>query len=236
MAYWEVRLAGERIDIAAIEMLAPLFGGQVVFGAENAYWLRAQALEQFREPDEVHHKAREIVSELNGMAVVAHPDHKPVVAESSIAKVEDKASRLICFLVEGASFRVRGADVTTQVLDADGNVISQSSPRAHIELAKQIAQHPELRDVLKMLAGDVSWQKLRLAWEALSHFAGGEHKLKARAHVEKVEYDRFKANCHNIGLSGHEALHFSNTLPNQSKMTESQGREWIGNVMRRMFS
>lgn len=87
-----------------------------------------------------------------------------------------------------------------------------------------------------MLSGDVSWQKLRLAWEALSDFAGGEPVLKLVAKIEKPEYDQFKANCHNRDLSGNDALHFKSSIPSGSKMTPKQGCAWLGEVMRRMLA
>lgn len=61
---------------------------------------------------------------------------------------------------------------------------------------------------MEVFSGEISWQRLRVAFEKLSALIGkGDNALVRSRYATQAELDQFKANAQDPRHSGHEAVH-----------------------------
>ena len=99
----------------------------------------------------------------------------------------------------------------------------------------RIANDPLLAEVLRALAGELSWQKLRFAFEKIRSLSGAsDNALVKQRYASQDELTRFKADIEDPRLSGIDAVHGVSRGPLKgSKMDESEGFDFVVRLLRK---
>jgi hypothetical protein len=92
-----------------------------------------------------------------------------------------------------------------------------------------IATDPKLAEILKALADEITWQRLRVAFEKIRALVGqGDNSLVQHGYATQLELTRFKANIEDPRHSGLDAVHGVPKGPFKgTKMTENQGFDFV---------
>ena len=93
----------------------------------------------------------------------------------------------------------------------------------------RIAADPNLAEILEALADEITWQRLRVAFEKISALVGkGDNALVKHGYVTQAELTQFKANIEDPRHSGMEAVHGVPQGPLKgTKMTENEGFDFV---------
>jgi hypothetical protein len=92
-----------------------------------------------------------------------------------------------------------------------------------------MATDPKLRDIVAVLGEELSWHKLRLAFEKIWALLGNNQQVLIKhKYATEAELDRFNDNAHDPRLSGTRALHsYRRPGPLSEAMTEADGLAFI---------
>jgi hypothetical protein len=101
--------------------------------------------------------------------------------------------------------------------------------------AKRVFADPKLHEITEALAGALTWQRLRIAFEKLCVLITGQtakgwgNTLVKNEYATREELTQFKANIRDPRLSGLNAVHGVPDGPNAKgpKMTEHQGLAFV---------
>jgi hypothetical protein len=93
----------------------------------------------------------------------------------------------------------------------------------------RIAADPKLAEILEALAGEITWQRLRVAFERISALVGkGDNALVKHGYATQPALTQFKANIEDLRHSGVKAVHGVPQGPLKgTKMTESEGFDFV---------
>jgi len=90
---------------------------------------------------------------------------------------------------------------------------------------------PKLAEILEVFAEEVSWQRLRVAFEKIRALVGGgksDNAFVKHGYATAPELERFKANVEDPRHSGTNAVHGIPRGPLKgTKMTEAQGFDFV---------
>jgi hypothetical protein len=93
----------------------------------------------------------------------------------------------------------------------------------------RIANDPDFAEILNALTGEISWQRLRFAFEKIRSLAGGsDNALVKQGYATQEELKRFKANIEDPRHSGVDAVHGVPRGPLKgAKIGESDGFDFV---------
>lgn len=100
----------------------------------------------------------------------------------------------------------------------------------------RIATDPKLAGILEAIAAEITWQRLRVAFEKISALVGkGDNDLVKYGYATQSELTQFKANVQDPRHSGVDAVHgVPQTGPLKgTKMTESEGFDFVVRLLKK---
>ena len=225
--YALIELDGNREELDALRKLAPACNCELRPGPGGALWLGSDKFDD-AQPFQAQEKASEILTTLNGLARLEKYDHRPVTVGNEFFK----KNRQMHFYGEPRQ-RKRGSIgqyfVPPGVDPFPGPIPETDATRR----AARIASDQRLVDVVRPLADEVNWQKLRVAFERITAFVGrsgnDDNALVRQGYATQPELDRLKANIQDPRLSGINAVHGTHGghPPKGSKMTEKEGLDFV---------
>jgi hypothetical protein len=207
---WEIELLGDQADIAKLKELAPHYQCVIAPGRGGPECLGGIRFDGLSTVDEVRAEAAQTLKLLNGIARIGWRQFRAVQHGPISRNLPDGTYELT------AQFSVE--------------VLLPVSAHAVAERAKRIIADTILHGIAEALAGEITWQKLRVAFEKISTLIGkGDNALVSHEYATQEEITRLKANMEDPRISGLEAVHGvpRGPKPRGAKMSEQQGLEFV---------
>jgi hypothetical protein len=232
---WKIDLNGEAKEILDLKQLAPCCDCALVAAPDAQYCLGGAAFDQVTSADEMRAKAEHVLTLLNGLARLERVEHRPVHIGEQIYGLQGN----------GAPWRYpthapRDARPRSMVWEfAPPGFHSSDSPTVKdsgFERRKRIVSDPALAEILAAIADEITWQRLRVAFEKIcavvskSTTAGRwDNAMVKHGYASQGELNKFKENVQDPRHSGIDAVH---GVPEKSplkstKMTEKEGFEFV---------
>jgi hypothetical protein len=205
---WQVDLVGEQTDIGELRELAPLCGCTIDIGTDGRQCLSGEKFDVLSEPEEMRVGAAKTLILLNGLARLKYDNHRPVQLGTAVSRVGAGGRRDVSVALQGVELRLRCNPVSMTITRADGSIEMMVSGDKDIERLKRIVADPKLIEIVEAFAGDINWQKLRVAFEKINALVGkGDNAFVKHGYATQDELDRFKANVQDPRHSGLDAVH-----------------------------
>lgn len=232
---WKIDLNGEAKEILHLKSLAPCCDCALVAAPDAQYCLGGAAFDQVTTGDEMREKAEHVLTLLNGLARLERLEHNPVSIGEQIYGPEGN----------GASWRY--PTHATKSARPGSMVYEFTPPGSHssdfpitkdslYERRKRIVSDPALAEILAAIAGEITWQRLRVAYEKIGAVVGKSTKkgrwdnaLVKFGYATQDQLKRFKENVEDPRHTGINAVHgVSDKSPLRNmKMTEKEGFEFV---------
>lgn len=229
---WLFELDGEAADLMTLRPLAPAFDCTVRPGPDAELWLGGAKFDGIVSIEDAQSEAQRALDVLNGLARLENRNHGTVGLADAVLR-DGRQER---FGQPGGSrpSRSRAYFYQSPVLGAEP-VIGPPAEDAIAQRRVRIANDPLLAEVLRALAGELSWQKLRFAFEKIRSLSGAsDNALVKQRYASQDELTRFKANIEDPRLSGIDAVHGVSRGPLKgSKMDESEGFDFVVRLLRK---
>jgi hypothetical protein len=232
---WQVDLVGDLTDVSELDKLAPLFNCSVQISPDGRPCLTGLAFCELSGAAEARAKAAHIVAVLNGILRMQYGNHRPVKLGNAVSQTTPGGARQISLLLPVEEIRMRVGTPRMTVLRADGNTEAVCSGDNADRRARAVIGRPDLCEIAVVLSNEVSWQRLRVAFEKVSTLiGGGDNALVKRGFATQAELNRFKANVQDPRLSGMDAVHgISRGRLKGSKMGVEDGLAFVVKMLDR---
>jgi hypothetical protein len=207
-------LVGDQADIAELKTLVPLCDCVISLGRDGRDSLSGSRFEALSTPEEVRAQAAKILTLLNGIARTTWSQFRPVQLGTAVSRCHPDGTRDVAVGLTGAATRSRAAPLGM----------------GETQRAKRIIADLKVHETVDALAGDLTWQRLRVAFEKITDLIGkGDNALVKHGYATQEEINRLKANMEDPRLSGLDAVHGVPIGPNPRgiKMSEQEGLEFI---------
>jgi hypothetical protein len=185
-------------------------------------------------PQQACDEASKILVLLNGLARLENPKHRNVDLGD-------------CFWHSQRATSSEGTDITHMVLhhcaphgwrpragsqmSVTGGVFVPPVDPAAGRRRKRLVTEPKLTLIVEAFDQEVSWQRLRVAFEIVRDLVGGsDNALVRQGYASARELANFKANVEDPRHSGTEAVHGvpkNKGPPKGEKMTETEGYDFV---------
>ena len=224
--YALIELDGEASELDALRKLAPACDCELRPGPGGELWLGSDKFDD-AQPEQAREHASEILNTLNGLARLENYGHRPVTVGNEFFK----KNRQIHHFGEPRGQRQRGSIgqyFGPPWVDPFGPIPETDATRR----ATRIASDRRLVEVVRALADEVSWQKLRVAFERITALVGrggrDDNALVSQGYAARSELEQFKANVQDTRHSGDEAVHGVPSGPLKgTKITEKEGLDFV---------
>jgi hypothetical protein len=229
---WQIELEGESHAIEALQPLAPVCDCMIAPGADaRLNILAGPRFDSITTVEELREEAGKVLALLNGLARLQSSQHEPVQLGANAFGLHKDGSRTRVMLTP-AAMRARPRSVS--YLFEPPGLHEKPEPIDSDDIARQhqkrLVGDPSLAGILEAIAGEKSWQRLRVAFERINWLVGkGDNALVKHGYATQEELDRFKANVQDPRLSGLDAVHGVHTTPvmKGTKMTEDEGFAFV---------
>jgi hypothetical protein len=225
---WLFELDGEASDLMALMPLASACNCTVRPGPDAQLWLGGTRFDGISTTEKALEEAQKTLGLLNGLARLESQKHGTVGLGNTLfrdrrieyVKPSPNWSRPARSRVEIYQPPVLGAELVT------GPPVDASVARRRA----RIVAEPKVAEILEVLADEVTWQRLRVAFEKISALVGkGDNALVQHGYATQSELTQFKANVQDPRHSGVNAVH---GVPQAgplkgTKMTESDGFDFV---------
>jgi hypothetical protein len=216
---WEIDLDGDQADIAELKMLAPLCDCIISPGRDGRECLSGNGFDALSAPEEVRAQAAKILTLLNGIARMTWGQFRPVQLGTAVSRNHPDGTRDVAIGLIGAAARSRAAPLGM----------------GETQRAKRIIADPKVHEIANALADDLTWQRLRVAFEKVCALVSGraakgswDNAIVANGYATQDEISRFKANAEDPRISGFDAVHgVPQGPPKGKKMSEQEGLEFV---------
>jgi len=170
-------------------------------------------------PQQARDSARKLLVRLNGLARLQNPQHRNVDLANELWQ---NGSRHIA----SSQWRPRaGSRMTIATSPLTGAPATPPiDPRC-----KRLVTDPKLADIVEVFDEEMSWQRLRNAYEKVRALVGkNDNALVKHGFATQPEITSFKANAQDPRHSGSDAVHGVPSGPLKGKkMTEEEGFEFV---------
>ena len=183
---WLIELSGDQADIEELKKLAPHCECEIALAHDGREYLSGREFEGLSSAEEVSAAAIEVVTLLNGIARVSWSQFRPVQL-AGVSQIRPDGTKA-AFVHAHFAIRAR-VSVDAVVIRADGTVQQRITPDLGSPRAKQIIADPRLCEIAKAVAGDITWQRLRVAVEKLGALITG--KTTSRMRKKSLYWVRF---------------------------------------------
>ncbi|HEX3418512.1 MAG TPA: hypothetical protein VHT21_19220 [Stellaceae bacterium] len=233
---WLIELSGDHADIEELKKLAQHCQCEIAPDHNGREYLSGSGFENLSSAEEVRAAAIKVLTLLNGIARISCGQFRPVQF-AGVSQIRPDCTKA-AFAHAHATGRAR-ASADAVVIRAEGTVepgITPITPDLGTQRAKQIIAEPKLREIAEAIAGEITWQRLRVAFERIcalvskrSSKGAWDNALVKNGYATPDELTRLKANMEDPRISGLHAVHGVGTGPGPkgTKMTEQQGLEFV---------
>jgi hypothetical protein len=232
---WQVDLVGDATDVSELGKLAPLLNCSVQTSPDGRPCLTGPALSELPGAAEVSAKAAHMVAVLNGILRMQYGNHRPVKLGNAVSQTTPAGARHVSLLLPVEEIRIRVGNPGMTVLRVDGKTEAVCSGDNAVRRARAVIGRPDLCEIAVVLSNEMSWQRLRVAFEKVSTLiGGGDNAFVKRGFATQAELDRFKANVQDPRLSGMDAVHGVSRGPLKgSKMSVEDGLAFVVRMLDR---
>jgi hypothetical protein len=233
MNSWKIDLLGGQLDIAELKWAAESFDCTIDEDEDGKSRLGGAAFSPLSDQTETRQLAERLLKKLNGVARLMHPNHIPVQLGSGVTRIDENGARHISILIPSVEIRGRAGTLAATVTRADGTVELDAETTTGTRRLAVIAKDEQLTGVLEAISGDLSFQRLRVAYERLAAIVGGRgNAFVKQKYATREEIERLKSNIEHPGHSGIDAVHgVPNGPPKGEKMTEQEALTFITRLL-----
>jgi hypothetical protein len=237
---WKIELNGDANDILDLKQLAPCCDCALVAAPDAQYSLGGPAFDQVTTAEEMESKSAGILILLNGLARLERFEHRPVIIGERIYGPHSPGAPL--FYGTHAPKDTRQPRSWVWEFAPPGFHSSDTPIVKDSEYArrKRIVSDPALAEILEAIAGEITWQRLRVAFEKICALVNGstskgswDNSMVKLGYATQAELSRFKENVQDPRQSGIDAVH---GVPEKSplrkaKMTEKEGFAFVARLL-----
>jgi hypothetical protein len=229
-----VELDGEVTELQALQSVAPTCDCAITPGPDDKFgWLSGTRIDDAATPQQARDEARKILVLLNGLARLENPKHHNVdlgdcVFQSKRATSSEGTDITHMILHHCAPHGWR-ARATSRMFVTGGVFVPPVDPVVE-RRRKRLVADPKLVSTVEAFDEEISWQRLRVAFERVRGLVGGsDNALVRQGYAKQSELTCFKANVQDPRHSGVKAVHGvvpKGPLKGQ-KMTETEGYDFV---------
>ena len=235
---WQIDLIGDETDVADIDALtkASALGDiAIVDGPDGRKCLAGPRFAAYDTAEKAQAEAGNVLETLNGLARFQHANHRPVTLAGTASCLHPDGRIDRAIVVRSAEVRVR-AGLAMTVIRANGSTEQIASSDGDMDCAQRIAGDPRLVEIVNIFAGDITWQRMRVAFEKITALIGRSGKdsqaLWQKGYATREEIESFKANAEDPRLSGNDAVHgVPDGRPKGTKMGTDAGVAFITRLL-----
>jgi hypothetical protein len=233
MSSWKIDLFGEQLDITELKRDAEAFDCTIDEDVDGKSRLGGTPFSTLSNQAEVRQLAEKLLRQLNGSARLTHPNHIPVQLGSAVTRIDENGARHICVLIPSLEIRGRVGTLAATITRADGTVKLDAETTTRARRLAVIAKDEQLAGVLEAISEDLSFQRLRVAFERLAAIVGGGgNAFVKQKYATREEVERLKSNIEHPGHSGMNAVHGVPDGPTKGeKMTEQDALIFITRLL-----
>jgi hypothetical protein len=215
-----VELDGEVTELQALESVASACDCTIEPGPGQKFgWLGGAILDAVTTPQQARDGASKVLILLNGLVRLQNPQHRNVDLANEVYQ-------------NGLLYRVSPQWRPRAGSRLEITAPPQTGPRTTAPVdprCKRLVTDPKLADIVEVFSEEMSWQRLRVAFEKITALVGkGDNALVRHGYAKQAELTRFKANVEDPRLSGADAVH---GVPRGQlkgrKMTEREGFDFV---------
>src|SRR5208337_5355962 len=232
-----VELDGEVTELQALQSVAPACDCTIAPGPDDKFgWLSGTIIDDAATPQQARDEASKILGLLNGLARLENPQHHNVdladcVFQSKRATSSEGTDITHMVLRHCAShgWRSRARSQMSVYGSFLGGVVAPPVDPAVERRRKRLVTEPKLTLIVEAFDQEISWQRLRVAFERVCDLVGGsDNALVRQGYASARELASFKANVQDPRHSGVEAVHGVPHGPLKGeKMTETEGCDFV---------
>jgi hypothetical protein len=234
---WQIELAGDQTDISELKTLAPLCNCEITTDTAGRESLSGSSFDDLSSAEEVRQKAIEILALLNGIARISTDQFRPVQFRG-VSRTRPDGMRDV--FVDVPHMAGWGRFFAPAIVVRGDGTVEPVTPDPRTQRAKRIIADPKLYEIVKPIAGEITWQRLRVVFERICALVSGrtanrtwDNALVKNGYATQDEITRFKANAQDPQISGLDAVHgVPRGPPRATKMTEQEAMEFL----RRLFN
>jgi hypothetical protein len=230
---WQVDLIGEDTDVAVLATLAPDCGCIIVAGADGQQCLSGPRFAALPSAGEVRAEAAKALKLLNGLARLKYDNHHPVRLGASVSRLGPGGQKDTTVALTATARARAMVGAVAAVVKADGSAEATASINKSITRVSRIVADPKLVEIVEALSDDITWQRLRVAFEKINALVGkGDNAFVKEKYATQPELDRFKANVQDPRLSGDDAVHGKTKgALKGTKMSEQEGLAFVRRLL-----
>jgi hypothetical protein len=203
---WQIDLFGEDADIAEVAKLAPACECTIETNPNGRQCLTGPKFASLSDARDVRTEAAKVLNLLNGLARIDYHNHRPVEL-GTVSLLRPDGLRDTFIELEVGEVRARASCVAV-LIHADGSAETAAPVDKSMERAKRVVADPKLAEIVAALSGDITLQRLRVAFEKVNALVGkGDNALVSHGYATQDELDCFKANVQDPRHGGLEAVH-----------------------------
>jgi len=228
---WSVQLRGEHDDLVALHRSLST-GALTVTRVEDEYLLHSEDFANLARPIDVHRRATEIITILNGAARLTQEGRGQLRA-GNVYRTKGDGQREKTVFSDPIEVYIRGYAPSIAVTRDDGGIdVSQPEDLVR-DFAPLALRHSSVAKVFAIAANaDTNWVDLYRIFEIVAHEVGGTTAIAARGWATKNAMDRFTHTANSPGALGLKARHGTErTQPPARPMSLSEADDMINHIV-----
>jgi hypothetical protein len=189
-----VELDGEVTDLQAVESVAPACDCTIEPGPDQRFgWLAGAIVDSAATPQGARDAAAAILSCLNGPARLRNPQHRNVDLANAVFQ-NGQLHHLRPYWRSRAGSR----------LDIFASPLTGSLIKAPVDpRCKRLVTDPKLTDIVEVFSKEISWQRLRVAFEKINALVGrGDNALVKVGYATQAELSCSRQTSKTLGFLG----------------------------------
>jgi hypothetical protein len=221
----QMELYGEVADLEALHSVAAACGCTVEPGPDQKLWLGGDTFDRATTPEQALDEATKVLALLNGLARLENHNHRNVdagdafVQNGQLHRYKPRQSRPPL----GTQLYVSASPLT-------GGLVAPVADPVSERRRSRIVADPNLRAIADVFSTEMSWQRLRNAFEKIRALVGKgtDNALVKHGYATAVELANFKASVEDPRNYGAEAVHgVPKGPPKGSPMTKVQAHAFV---------
>jgi hypothetical protein len=222
---WLFELDGEASDKLALRSLASACNSTIRPGPDATPWLGGAKFNGMTTPEKALENAKKTLIRLNGLARLENPQHRTVNLGNAYLQ-----NQSLHYVKPPSRPRILKSEVYEYTSPLTGGHFVPSVAPADDRRRARIMANPKLAEILEVFADEITWRRLRIAFEKINALVGkGDNSLVKHGYATQSELTCFKANVQDPRHSGVNAVH---GVPQEhelkgTKMTEKEGFDFV---------
>jgi hypothetical protein len=222
---WLFELDGEASDKLALRPLASACNCVIRPGPDATPWLGGTKFDSLTTSEQALKDAKKTLVHLNGLARLENPQHRTVSLGNAFLQ-----NQRLHYAKPTNQSRIAKSEVYEYTSPLTGGLVMPPVDLADDRRRTRVVANPKLAEILEAFADEITWQRLRVAFEKINALVGkGDNALVKHGYATQPELTRFKGNAQDPRHSGVNAVH---GVPQGgplkgTKMTEKEGFDFV---------